>query len=83
MSVSDARAVLRETAAAYIVAPDPPGLLSAWIDLCERYTVVGRRAHDARLVAYMSLHEITHILTLNPDDFLRYAEIRVLTPGDL
>ncbi len=45
--------------------------------------VSGRNAHDARLVAAMQRHSVTHILTFNKSDFTRYPHIIVLTPEDL
>ncbi|ETW99939.1 MAG: hypothetical protein ETSY2_40000 [Candidatus Entotheonella gemina] len=37
------------------------------------YSVSGVQVHDARLVAAMIMHHVTHILTLNISDFERYA----------
>jgi predicted nucleic acid-binding protein len=54
-----------------------------WLDLCSRYGVSGRSAHDARLVALMLAHGLTHLLTLNSADFARYAEITAVTPDDV
>jgi hypothetical protein len=31
----------------------------------------------------MRVHGISHILTLNPDDFIRYGDITVVHPQDL
>jgi predicted nucleic acid-binding protein len=62
---------------------DPPDLLERWLELCSRYVVSGRPAHDARLVALMLAHALTHLLTLNPADFARYAEITCLRPEDV
>ena len=45
--------------------------------------VSGKKAHDARLVATMTVNGITHILTFNADDFTRYAGITVLHPAKL
>jgi predicted nucleic acid-binding protein len=42
----------------------------------------GKASHDARLVAAMKVHGITHVLTFNVDDFKRY-EISVLHPAAL
>ena len=39
--------------------------------------------HDARLVAAMLVHKLTHILTFNSDDFRRYSEIIVVNPKQL
>lgn len=62
---------------------DPPTLFKEWITLVNQYAIAGKRAHDARLVAAMQLHQITHILTLNPQDFQSFAGITVLTPVDV
>jgi predicted nucleic acid-binding protein len=45
--------------------------------------VVGKQAHDARLVAVTLVHGITHLLTFNTDDFKRYDEITVVNPKDI
>jgi hypothetical protein len=44
---------------------------------------LGKNAHDARLVAAMRVHGLTHLLTFNAQDFRRYPGINVVTPGDL
>ena len=53
-------------------------LQDAWERLVTGNRVSGKNAHDARLVAAMVVHGIESILTFNMQDFLRYAEIRVL-----
>ncbi len=55
-------------------------LLSEWERLVRAHDVKGKAAHDARLVAAMCLHGLTHILTFNASDFARYPDITVLTP---
>jgi len=45
--------------------------------------VSGKKSHDARLVAAMTVNHITHILTFNAGDFARYAGIHVLHPAKL
>jgi predicted nucleic acid-binding protein len=42
--------------------------------------VSGRQVHDARLVAAMKVHNVTHLLTFNTDDFKRFSEIMVVNP---
>jgi predicted nucleic acid-binding protein len=79
----DARGRSESLLAAFTLLPDPPDLVHRWLELCERYGVSGRQAHDARLVAAMLAHGVTHILTLNGADFRRYAELTVLEPGAL
>ncbi|MEX0641079.1 MAG: hypothetical protein WD468_00180 [Pirellulales bacterium] len=48
--------------------------------LADTSDVKGKPAHDARLVAAMTRHSITHILTFNVDDFRRFSGIEVLQP---
>jgi predicted nucleic acid-binding protein len=67
----------------FTLLPDPPDLVTRWLELCTRYRVLGRQAHDTRLVALMLAHQVTYILTLNAADFARYTEITVLQPADV
>lgn len=52
--------------------PEQP-LYPQWRALVTRYAVKGKQTHDARLVAAMKAHGLTHILTFNGADFARYA----------
>ena len=45
--------------------------------------VQGKRAHDARLVAFMRVNGIDAVLTVNTPDFESFAEIRVHAPSTL
>ncbi len=53
--------------------PDMPTLYSEWRRLVVTFSVSGVQVHDARLVAAMKVNGITHILTFNTADFVRYA----------
>jgi len=64
--------------AAFVLLPDPAGLMERWLHLCERREVRGRQAHDARLAAWMIEHGMKDLLTLNPGDFTRFDEIRCI-----
>jgi predicted nucleic acid-binding protein len=44
---------------------------------------MGKPAHDARIAAIMLAHNVTNILTLNPDDFSRYQGITPVTPSEV
>ena len=55
---------------------------SRWLQIVTDRHVVGRQAHDARLVALMLSHGISHVLTLNTSDFTRYPEITPLSPTE-
>jgi hypothetical protein len=56
-------------------------MLAIWKQLVVRHGVMGVQIHDARLVALLTAHALTHLLTLSPADFLRYKGITVLTPA--
>jgi len=45
------------------VLRDPPDLYDVWRRLVVAYNVSGKQSHDARLVAAMTVHGITTILT--------------------
>jgi predicted nucleic acid-binding protein len=60
---------------------DDEGVFHAWRDLVTRYRVQGKPAHDARLVAAMLRHGVTHLLTFNALDFARYVEVTALAPA--
>ncbi|NES20363.1 MAG: PIN domain-containing protein [Symploca sp. SIO3E6] len=48
-------------------------LYSEWRRLVVAFGVSGVQVHDARLVAAMKVNGITHILTFNTTDFIRYG----------
>jgi hypothetical protein len=54
--------------------------INGWQRLVLEHDVRGIEVHNARLVAAMKMHGITHLLTLNFCDFLRYAHITVVHP---
>jgi predicted nucleic acid-binding protein len=63
--------------------PDPSEVLTYWLPLVAQRDIKGRRAHDARLVAVMLSHGVTHLLTFNTGDFASFSNISLVHPGDL
>ncbi len=57
----------------FLILPDNSTVYSKWRSLVVRFKVSGVQVHDARLVAAMQTNNITHILTLNARDFMRYS----------
>jgi predicted nucleic acid-binding protein len=51
-----------------------------WRRLVVVHAVVGVKVHDARLVAAMHVHGVSHLLTLDEEDFNRYPGITVVHP---
>lgn len=62
---------------------DGPEVYSRWEYLVGKYRVLGKNVHDAKLVAAMLEHGISHLLTFNFKDFKRYSEITVVSPEDI
>lgn len=69
----DAEPRLRIVERIFPLVPDSPAVYPEWRRLVLAHSVSGVRVHDARLAAVMQVNGITHILTLNGADFVRYA----------
>jgi predicted nucleic acid-binding protein len=67
----------------FAIRDDTPAILPEWERLVTQHQVLGKRAHDARLVAAMLVHGIRRILTFNARDFQRYSSIVAITPQEV
>jgi predicted nucleic acid-binding protein len=67
----------------FVLLEEGPDIFQEWKRIVTQYQVIGKNAHDARLVAAMNVHKVGSILTLNTQDFQRYAGIVVLSPQQL
>lgn len=66
------------------VRPDSYAAYQEWKKLLVAHAVKGAKAHDARIVAAMKAYNITHLLTLNGDDFKRFHQnITVIAPAEV
>jgi predicted nucleic acid-binding protein len=65
------------------LAPDTAAIYGEWRQLVVAVGVSGVQVHDARLVAVMRVHGLTHILTFNTQDFVRYPGITPVHPHDV
>ena len=54
---------------------ETPAIYPAWKLLADAAGVAGKQVHDTRLVAVCHVHNITHNLTFNVKDFLRFENI--------
>lgn len=79
-STKDAVAAIKRWTHVMEIVEDESGIRSIWFDLVQRYSVSGKPAHDARLVAAMIKHGIDRLLTFNDGDFKRFAEIVAESP---
>ncbi len=67
------------------VLPDSSEVYKEWRRLVVIFGVSGVQVHDVRLVASMRVNGISHILTLNVEDFKRYISegIKAVALGDV
>lgn len=79
-SASRTAAEIEALLAACPMHSDDRLIFEAWHELVSKHQVLGKKAHDARLVAAMLRHGVTHLLTFNVQDFARFSEITVIPP---
>jgi predicted nucleic acid-binding protein len=79
-TIAETQAELNKLKQLFVLLQDTSALFTEWEKLVTQYQVIGKNAHDARLVAAMKVHGIGQILTFNTQDFQRYSEIVVLSP---
>ncbi|MGH9719650.1 MAG: type II toxin-antitoxin system VapC family toxin [Bryobacteraceae bacterium] len=83
LTVSDAHREVSLIEKRFIFLPDDERIHTEWRRLVVAHSVSGAKVHDARLVAAMRVHGITHLLTLNANDFARYSGITAVHPNTL
>ncbi|MBY0514401.1 MAG: hypothetical protein K2P78_10870 [Gemmataceae bacterium] len=65
----------------FVLLADTSAVLPTWERLVSQFAVLGKNAHDARLVAAMMVHGVTHFLTFNDADFRRFTPVTALNPN--
>jgi predicted nucleic acid-binding protein len=83
VSSSEVGAYIGDLRAMFTCLLEPPDMADRWTVVADEYSVIGRQVHDARIVALMYAHRISHVITMNADDFSRYADITPLTPQEV
>ena len=81
MSAAATDAELTKIQTLFAFLADNPSIYDEWRRLVVGHSVLGKNAHDARLVAAMVVHGITHLLTFNGADFARYPGIQLIDPA--
>jgi len=64
----------------FALLPESPEIFSEWEKIVLQYRVSGKQVYDARLVAAMTVHGVTHLLTFNTNDFKRFTDITATSP---
>ncbi len=80
MTAAQADRDLTQIESLFTLLDENPNLYADWRRLIVAHQVVGKNAHDARIVATMAHHAISQVLTFNKSDFAKYSGITVLDP---
>lgn len=80
LTVDEAAREIRKLKRIFKLRADLPAIFTEWEQLVAQYQVMGKQAHDTRLVAAMKAHGLSHILTFNTDDFKRFLDITPVSP---
>jgi predicted nucleic acid-binding protein len=83
LTVDETARQIGKLKALFTLLPDSSDILPEWEQLVVKHQVLGKQAHDARLVAAMNVHKVTHLLTFNAADFKRYEGITVVSPSSI
>lgn len=83
LTIEEATRELENLQKVFMVLPENERIFDEWKKLVAEHKVSGKVAHDARIVAAMSVHKIENILTLNPNDFKRFTKITAIKPQEI
>lgn len=83
LSIAQAEAQLSNLKSVFTLLDDTPEIFPEWERIVVQHKVSGKQAHDARLVAAMRVHNLTHLLTFNTDDFKRFTAITASNPQSI
>lgn len=80
MTATETRSKLDGLLSMFRVLRDERAIYERWQQVVADHNVKGKQVHDARLVAAMLRHNISHLLTFNAPDFVRYSAVTVVEP---
>lgn len=81
LTVAETEREVRVIETGMTLLPDSEAVYKEWRRLVVELTISGVQVHDARLAASMYVHGVTHILTFNTADFVRFVGLSALNPG--
>lgn len=78
MTPTNADALLNGIEQIFALLSDIPSVYPEWRQLVTTFGVSGVQVHDARLVAIMRVNQISHLLSFNTKDFIRYSAAGII-----
>jgi predicted nucleic acid-binding protein len=84
LSPDEAQAEVALLKQLFILLPEREQIYPEWERLVKTYKVKGAKVHDTRLVSFMLVYRLSHILTYNVRDFRRFSpEITPVSPKEI
>jgi predicted nucleic acid-binding protein len=83
LTIAQATQELTKLKDLFFILPDTGDILPEWEQLVVKHQVLGKQVYDTRLVAAMSVHNLTNLLTFNTDDFKRFTIITAVNPQSI
>jgi predicted nucleic acid-binding protein len=80
LTAADVDREVRAIEKGMVLLTDNEAAYREWRQLVVAHSVLGVKVHDARLAAVMKVYGVTHLLTLNTDDFKRYPHVTAVHP---
>lgn len=74
---------MRQFIAQFRILKETQEIFTNWFKLVTTYNIRGKRTHDIRLLAVMTVYQIPYLLTLNPSDFIPVPDITIIQPQNL
>lgn len=81
LTIAEAEREVRSFEVGMSLLPDSEAVYREGRSVVVRYNVSGVHVHDARLAAAKYVHGVSHILTMNVADFVRFDGITALHPS--
>ncbi len=82
-TVEQAKSTIDQLLDRFPLVEESPQIFPNWLNLVTTNRVMGKRAHDMRIIAAMLANGITHLLTFNPSDFVGIPSVTITHPQDL
>lgn len=81
LTVVEAEQQVRAIEAGMSLLSDSDAVYREWRRMIVHFNISGVQVHDARLAAAMLVYGVSHILTLNVSDFIRFTDLTAIHPG--
>ena len=82
-TVEQTRSTIDQLLDRFPLLEESPQIFPNWLNLATANRIMGKRTHDARMIAAMLANGVTHLLTFNSSNFSGISTITIIRPQDL